>query len=184
MQTSNQEEPLFEPVHCPCCGSKQLKPYQSWMWIRCLFCQARVPARFAPRGIQEAFNRLAAHNPAFSAFDLTSHLRRQIWFSARTFGPGDRTEGVVDHIRKELNEVLADRQAGKPTLSEWVDVIILAFEGAWRSGATPAEIVGAMGAKQTKNEARTWPDWRPIPAGKAIEHDRSGEESRGKQVLP
>lgn len=40
------------------------------------------------------------------SFDLVQHLRRQIAFSLATFGPGDRTEGVVDHITKELAEVL------------------------------------------------------------------------------
>lgn len=30
-------------------------------------------------------------------------------------------------------------------------------------------------AKQTKNEGRTWPDWRSAAPGKAIEHVR-GEE--------
>lgn len=93
-------------------------------------------------------------------FDLIAHLRRQCEFSARTYGPGDRTAGVCDHIRKELNEVQADAAAGVPTLPEWVDVIILGFDGAWRSGATPEQIVAAIEAKQTKNEGRRWPDWR------------------------
>jgi len=105
-------------------------------------------------------------------FDLVSHLHRQAAFSERTFGPGERTEGVVDHIRKELVEVLDDAGAGLPTLAEWVDVIILAFDGAWRSGATPEQIVAAIVAKQTKNEGRRWPDWRTAAPGKAIEHVR------------
>jgi hypothetical protein len=108
-------------------------------------------------------------------FDLLAHLRRQINFSARTYGPGDRTAGVCDHIRKELNEVQADAAAGVPTLPEWVDVIILGFDGAWRSGATPEQIVAAIVAKQTKNEGRRWPDWRTADPGKAIEHDRSAD---------
>lgn len=84
-------------------------------------------------------------------FDLVAHLRRQASFSERTFGPGERVAGVCDHIRKELREVEADAAAGVPTLSEWIDVIILAFDGAWRSGATPEQIVSALIAKQTKN---------------------------------
>ena len=105
-------------------------------------------------------------------FDLIAHLRRQIAFSEKTFGPGRRVHGVCDHIRKELVEVEAE---GGP-LSEWVDVIILGLDGAWRSGATPEEIVAAIVAKQAKNEGRNWPDWRTVPEGKAIEHDRTGEE--------
>ncbi len=99
------------------------------------------------------------------------HLSRQRHWSRKTFGPGARTEGVLDHISKELNEIRAD-----PTdVGEWVDVIILAFDGAWRAGWEPQEIIDAIVAKQTKNEARTWPDWRTMSENEAIEHDRSGE---------
>lgn len=102
-------------------------------------------------------------------FDLVAHLQRQAAFSARTFGPGRRVEGVTDHIAKELVEV---RDSGG-ALAEWVDVIILALDGAWRSGASPQEIIDAIVAKQSKNEARTWPDWRTADPNRAIEHDRS-----------
>lgn len=106
-------------------------------------------------------------------FDLVAHLHRQIAFSGATFGPGDRTDGVCDHIRKELIEVVN----GGGELEEWVDVIILAMDGAWRSGHTPEQIAAAIVAKQTKNEGRTWPDWRTAELGKAIEHVRSEEVS-------
>lgn len=108
-------------------------------------------------------------------FDLVQHLRRQVAFSLKTFGPGARTEGVCDHIRKELIEVQDDAGAGLPVLSEWIDVIILGFDGAWRSGATPEQIVAALVAKQTKNEGRRWPDWRTQDPSKAIEHDRTAD---------
>ena len=108
-------------------------------------------------------------------FDLVAHLRRQAAFSERTFGPGDRTAGVIDHIRKELTEVQADADAGKPTLPEWIDVVILALDACWRTGATPEQIVQALVAKQTRNEGRRWPDWRTVPLGQAIEHDRTAD---------
>lgn len=101
-------------------------------------------------------------------FDLVSHIEHQIAFSEKTFGPGDRTEGIVDHITKELAEVL--QSSGH--LEEWIDVIILAIDGAWRCGASPQEIAAALAAKQTKNESRRWPDWRTAEPGKAIEHCR------------
>lgn len=105
--------------------------------------------------------------------DLVAHLHRARQFSERTFGPGQRTEGLVDHIRKELLEVLA-----KPDdLSEWIDVAILAFDGAWRAGYTPEQIAAALVAKQTKNESRQWPDWRTAEPGKAIEHVRDESAS-------
>ncbi|HIE2480258.1 dATP/dGTP pyrophosphohydrolase domain-containing protein [Pseudomonas aeruginosa] len=85
-------------------------------------------------------------------FDL--HLERQRRFSERTFGPGSRAAGVVDHIRKELREI----EEAPGDLAEWIDVVILALDGAWRTGATPAQIIDALVAKQTKNESRTWLD--------------------------
>jgi len=107
-------------------------------------------------------------------FDLIAHLHRQMVFSRRTFGPGDRTAGVCDHIRKELIEVEADHANGAHTLLEWVDVIILALDGAWRSGAGPEQICSALAAKLRINESRHWPDWRTVQPGRAIEHVREG----------
>lgn len=101
-------------------------------------------------------------------FDLVQHLRRQIAFSKETFGPGARHEGVIDHIRKELREI----EANPYDITEWIDVVILALDGAWRAGYTPAQIVEALAAKQAKNESREWPDWRTAEPGKAIEHVR------------
>lgn len=107
-----------------------------------------------------------------------AHLARQRAFSERTFGPGTRTLGVLDHIRKELLEIEAD-----PTdLSEWIDVVILALDGAWRAGWAPQAIIDAIVEKQARNEKRVWPDWRTAPADQAIEHDRTGESPTGPVV--
>lgn len=77
-------------------------------------------------------------------------------------------EGVLDHIRKELDEI-----RGVPAdIGEWVDVIILAFDGAWRAGWEPQQIIDAVKAKQARNEHRVWPDWGIAEIGKAIEHVR------------
>lgn len=99
-------------------------------------------------------------------FDLVAHLYRQRAFSERTFGPGTRTAGVLDHIRKELHEI----EAKPDDVSEWVDVILLALDGAWRAGFSPEQIAQAIAAKQERNESRKWPDWRNADPGKAIEH--------------
>lgn len=120
--------------------------------------------------------RIEAEDPGASAagyFDLEGHLYRQRAFSLKTFGPGARVDGVADHITKELVEV---KDSGGD-LKEWIDVVILALDGALRSGATPRQIVDALVAKQTKNEGRSWPDWRTAAPGKAIEHDRSAESA-------
>lgn len=105
-------------------------------------------------------------------FDLVAHLERQRRWSEQTFGPGSRTEGVVDHIREELDEVLA----APKDVSEWVDIMILAMDGALREGFSPCEIAEALHAKQTKNEGRKWPDWRTQEPGKKIKAIKPGSE--------
>jgi len=99
-------------------------------------------------------------------FDLELHLHQQRSWSQRTFGPGPRTIGVVTHIRKELVEI----ERAPTDLTEWVDVMLLAFDGAWRAGHSPDDIVRAIAAKQLKNQSRTWPDWRTLPDTAPIEH--------------
>lgn len=96
------------------------------------------------------------------------HLRHQREWSTETFGPGNRSAGVVAHIRKELIEIEKD----PGDIFEWVDVLILAFDGAWRAGWEPQEIIDAIQMKQLINEKRQWPDWRLFTDGEAIEHER------------
>jgi hypothetical protein len=95
-----------------------------------------------------------------------AYLERQRAFSLKAFGPGPRTAGILDHIRKELAEI----EAAPTDLDEWADVVILALDGAWREGHEPQAIIDAVLAKQERNERRRWPDWRTASAGKAIEH--------------
>lgn len=124
-----------------------------------------------PRPMTTTLAPTKPHSPR-ETFDFHTHLQRQRDWSSKTFGPGPRTAGVVDHIRRELLEIEAD-----PTdILEWIDVVILALDGAWRAGFQPQEIIDAIIAKQTKNEARKWPDWRTAPPDKAIEHDRGYTE--------
>ena len=115
--------------------------------------------------------------------DLKQHLLRQMAFSHATFGPGERTAGVIDHIRKELVEV----ETANGDSSEWVDVVILALDGLTRrlafcnGGRNNPESVAEMACgmirgKQARNEARTWPDWRTADPNKAIEHDREAAQ--------
>ena len=101
-------------------------------------------------------------------FDLISHLVRQHEFSINTFGPGKRVDSLLDHISKEIIEV--HESAG--ALSEWIDIVILALEGALRSVDSALEVALALEAKQRVNEGRRWPDWRSAQDNKAIEHIR------------
>lgn len=95
-----------------------------------------------------------------------AHLARQRAWSHNTFGPGPRTLGIVNRIRKELAEI----EQAPDDLTEWADVIILGFDGAWRAGYDPAQIIDAIKAKQTRNEARKWPHWRTASQHEPIGH--------------
>lgn len=110
--------------------------------------------------------------PPAQAHDIEAYYARQIDWSRETFGPALRTKGIIDHIRKELLEI----EEAPHDLSEWIDVIILAMDGFWRHGGTAESLMPALLAKQTKNVARAWPDWRTMSEDRAIEHDRSGDQ--------
>jgi len=99
-------------------------------------------------------------------FDFIKHLYRHIAFSEKTFGTGTRSEGLIDHIKKELKEI----EDAPHDLEEWIDVVMLALDGAWRSGHSPEDIANMLEFKQTKNENRKWPDWRTVDVNKAIGH--------------
>lgn len=100
--------------------------------------------------------------------DLEDYLEQQITFSLWAFGPHNRTKGILDHIRKELVEI----EQAPEDLEEWIDLIMLAFDGAWRNGHSPRAICLELQAKLAKNEQREWPDWRTMSTDEAIEHKR------------
>jgi len=116
-------------------------------------------------------------------FDMVSHLTRQFAFSRATFGPGQRTKGALDHIRKEMVEV----ETATDSLDrkfEWADIAILGLDGLMReiafangsnmpSEMVAREAVSIITGKQSRNECRTWPDWRSLSPDHAIEHERS-----------
>ena len=99
-------------------------------------------------------------------YDLVSYITDHIAWSEQTFGPGQRTVGLTKHIAKELQEI---RQAPQD-LSEWIDVIILALDGAWRAGYTPEQIARELWDKQMKNFARRW--LTPASEDEPTEHIR------------
>jgi hypothetical protein len=120
------------------------------------------------------------HRQSDTNYVFRDHVERAIEFGKHTFGPGRRTLGITEHIRKELDEILA-----KPDdLMEWIDIIVLGIDGAWRhcpAGLTNKEkadlIAQTLARKQSINENRTWPDWRGKSEDVAIEHDRSKDEA-------
>lgn len=104
-------------------------------------------------------------------YDLVQHLYRQRAFSEVAFGPGTRTLAIIDHIQKELNEI----HITPLDVEEWIDVVLLALDGAWRAGHSPQAIADALEAKLAKNEKRTWPDWRTADPNKGINHVKGDE---------
>lgn len=60
--------------------------------------------------------------------EMIGHIIKQMDFSAATFGPGSRQQGVSDHILKEVVEIAE----GNNDPMEWVDVWLLSMDGAWR----------------------------------------------------
>lgn len=119
--------------------------------------------------------------------DLKQHLIRQMAFSHATYGPGTRTKGVIAHIRKELKEVLK----GQGDSAEWVDVVILGLDGLTRQLAycggerrdpelVAQTAVNMIIGKQSRNEARDWPDWRKAKPDTAIEHVRTDKRRTKK----
>lgn len=98
------------------------------------------------------------------------HLRRQREWSRETFGPGKRLKGVLAHLRKEVDEVEA---SGGLDLTEWIDLMVLAVDGAQRQGYTDAQIIEEYLAKMEENYSREWPDWRKFSEDEPIEHVRT-----------
>lgn len=97
---------------------------------------------------------------------LADYIKRQGEWSGKTFGHGVRTKGITAHIRKELAEI----EAAPHDVEEWVDVVILALDGAWRAGYSPEQICDALDAKQAKNFLRTYP--MPLSDDHPSEHIR------------
>lgn len=168
------ESPWMTPDMCGCRtrpdGTRRMECRKPGCSADAQVCGGYCPPCFKAHGEQV----LADMGPDIDC----EHLRRQREWSLRTFGPSRRTAGISDHIRKELDEIADDPDDWR----EWIDVVILALDGAWRHGGSPREILDAIVEKQTKNEARVWPDWRTMSEDAAIEHDRTvpePEASRG-----
>lgn len=146
-------------------------------WYICVNANCSNPASACGGYCPECFNVVDDNVDVINSTPQLDiyHLVHQRKWSDKTFGPGRRQAAVIDHITKELQEVLDSNGS----LDEWVDVIILALDGATRAavddGGTVADVLHAVVDKQARNEARTWPDWRSQPSDKAIEHIRAKE---------
>lgn len=150
-------------------GFYQVRQVDGLVWLDSIGHQTIYPtvevAKAAAQADYEA-RILSALEPSDT---IETYYARQIEWSKNTFGPALRTKGIIDHIQKELKEIEAEPH----DLSEWIDVVILAMDGFWRHGGSVDDLMTHLLAKQKKNMARTWPDWRTMSEDQAIEHDRS-----------
>jgi hypothetical protein len=88
---------------------------------------------------------------------LTDFIVKGGDWSRRTFGEGRRTVGICRHIQKKLAEIQADPDDTR----EWIDVILLAFDGYRRHGGRPEQLAAMLQWKQNHNMQREWPPIQP-----------------------
>lgn len=100
----------------------------------------------------EVEKKIKNENRNLLKIGFIGYLKKQIAWSRKTFGPGRRTVGICKHIESELKEI----QANPGDLFEWLDVVILALDGAWRAGFTSEEIIEGLKKKQTVNFRRKY----------------------------
>lgn len=104
---------------------------------------------------------------------LVDFVAAQREWSSRTFGEGRRTLGITMHVRKELREVESAHPGSRGQLEEWIDVAILALDGAWRTGAPPYLVVEMLLDKAKRNRERKWPDPSTLSQDEPSEHVRA-----------
>ena len=174
--TPESDAETAEMLPCNCYDMESTKHFreatgESVHWVHCqINSRPAVSAALAARDAEIAGLR------AQTGFDFAAFVARKMAHSLSAFGPDQRPSGVADHIRKELLEIEADPD----DKSEWIDVLLLAIDGASRAGLSPAEIVTGLQEKLAKNEARAWPDWRKADTSKAIEHIGDAKQGDGR----
>ncbi len=137
--------------------------------LRMLLCQAQAAiAAMNSFGLDQLAAVACSVEPALDAAWIADFAA----WNLATFGPGPRTQGTIDHIRKELVEI--ERDPTDP--AEWVDIILLGLNGLVRLDRSPNEIISLIRSKHTVNGTRQWPDWRETDPHKAIEHVKGGAE--------
>lgn len=91
--------------------------------------------------------------------DLEQFLDEHGQWAEETFGPGKRTEGIIGHLEKELKEI---REHPEDPI-EWIDLILIAFDGIRRQGYDPKHVRILLQQKFYINKyEREWPDWRKL----------------------
>ena len=98
-----------------------------------------------------------------NSFDLISFLNDKKAHSDEVFS-NQTVEGVIDHIKEEIQEV--ENNTYDP--EEWIDLLLLSFDGALKAGFTPMQITDTLDKKFFKNKQRKWD--QSSDDGKKIKH--------------
>ncbi|MEE9923105.1 MAG: DUF550 domain-containing protein [Brucella anthropi] len=107
---------------------------------------------------------------------MTTPIINAVWleefisWNFATFGPGRRTEGTIDHIRKELIEIETNPTDPK----EWADIVLLALNGMARLDLSPEQIIKIIIAKQAATSFAGGRTEKRDPL-KAVEHIREAD---------
>ena len=168
------------------CGSSSAEPApcgvpcRSWRQCPVQGCGFEVSRCEAHGGDARAVTMMLEHvsehmkEPPITRgpFDFAAFADAKAKWAAATFGP-QSFKGLRKHLEKELDELEAD----PGDLVEWIDLILLALDGAMRVGAkaTGADVVNALIEKMAANRVRTWPDWRTLSPDDPREHVRGGQ---------
>lgn len=103
----------------------------------------------------------------FMSLQLVEYIRKHQAWSRKTFGPGDRKEGLTTHLKLEIQELIESDYS----LKECVDVLIIGIDIALNAGYAPMQIADQLCRKQALNAQRAWP--KNTPAGQPVEHIRN-----------
>lgn len=135
---------------------------------RAVWYQSNLLVPGTKPGMTEDIAVLAAEVTRLKAFNFLDDLRDEhIPWSIKTFGPGDGHRRICKHIEKELDEIRA-----RPTdVTEWMDVVILALDGAWRAGYEAEEVLLALLGKMKIIRGREYPT--PTDDDEPCEHIKS-----------
>lgn len=110
------------------------------------------------------------HGP-IRVYDFRDFWREHAEWSQSTFGRDSERgpTGPLKHLAKEVQEALSD-----PTdITEYADLVLLAFDAARRAGLTHNGLLTACRNKLAVNKARQWPK---ASGDEPVEHVRGEEE--------
>lgn len=79
-------------------------------------------------------------------------LDKRYGWSLGTFGRGCQTKRLIAHIQCELKEI----ETAPVDLMEWVDLILLALDGAARAGHSSKAVINGIHEKHEINLKREW----------------------------